>query len=268
MGSRIESFCKCQNNEISSLKKFERNNDKESSTRSNSRTKKNQNLKIINKEIIKYNCIKSLNNENNIIINKIKLNTASRKITKFFLEVKKEKKSIKELIKSENYFNTKIKEEKEEKKEKIKIENKKKIKIISDFLKENSPSTYLGATKKGIKQGLGFQIFYTNNKDNNNKNKNLIKSVILISNFINNYPIGIGKAYFIKKYHCYYYGEFKEYFAEGYGIYYDNEKSYYEGYWKNDSPFQIGIEKWDDDSFYQGEYFKGKKKWYWLLFLE
>ena len=40
MGSRIESFCKCQNNEISSLKKFERNNDKESSTRSNSRTKK------------------------------------------------------------------------------------------------------------------------------------------------------------------------------------------------------------------------------------
>ena len=86
MGSRIESFCKCQNNEISSLKKFERleNNDKESSTRSNSRTKKNQKLKIINKEIIKYNCIKSLNNENNIIINKIKLNTASRKITKFF----------------------------------------------------------------------------------------------------------------------------------------------------------------------------------------
>ena len=49
--------------------------------------------------------------------------------------------------------------------------------------------------------------------------------------------------------------EFKEYFAEGYGIYYDNEKSYYEGYWKNDKQNGYGEETYIDGSIYMGFYY-------------
>ena len=272
MGNTIENFCKCPNNDISTLTKFEKVDDKESSTRSNSRSKNRRKNNIINKEIIKCNTIKSSHNENKMIINRIKKNSASNKIIKFFREIKTKKTNLKQLLITKNYYNINIETQNENNKiekdkneilnnNNIKIKNKRKqIKIISDFIKENSPSTYLGPkTKEGKKTGLGFQIFYTNNKDNNDIKDNLIKSAILICKYQNNFPYGIGKAYFIKKYHCYYFGEFKNFFAEGYGIYYHNEKSFYEGYWKNDSPYKIGIEKWDDNSFYEGEYFNGKK---------
>jgi hypothetical protein len=269
MGNSIDDFCKCQNNDIITQMKLDRSEkiekDLTTRTNSNSYSKLKSKNNIQNKDLIKCNSINStLNFENNQLINQIKQNSASRKITNFFRLVKIKKESLHKLLLSNEFFidfnkNNTFKKENNKNKN-INNKSERQIKIISDYIKEYSPSTYLGPkTKEGKKTGLGFQIFYTNNKDNNDSKDNLIKSAILICKYKNNFPYGIGKAFFIKKYHCYYFGEFKNFFAEGYGIYYHNEKSFYEGYWKNDSPYKIGIEKWDDNSFYEGEYFNGKK---------
>ena len=278
MGNSIDDFCKCQNNDIVTQMKLDRSEkiEKDLTTRTNSNSYskiKSKNNNIQNKDLIKCNSINStLNFESNIFINQIKQNSASRKITKFFRLVKVKKDSLQKLLLSNEYF-IDFNKNNTFKKENNKIKNtnnksERQIKIISDYIKEYSPSTYLGPkTKEGKKTGLGFQVFYTNNKDNNNLNSNLLKSAILICKFKNNIPLGIGKIFFINQYHCFYYGEINNYSCEGYGIYYNNEKCFYEGFWKKDSPFKIGIEKWEDDSYFEGEYFKGKKNgigiYYW-----
>ena len=268
MGNSIEDFCKCQNNDIITQTKLDRSEKLEKDlltrTNSNSYSKiKTKNI-IINKDLIKCNSLHS-NVENNIFLNNIKQNAASCKITRFFRSVKTKKNSIKNIL--NDYYidfnkNNTFKNENKIKNH-IQIQKaEKQIKTISDYLKEFSPSTYLGPkTKDGKKVGLGFQIFYTNNKDNNDKanNLNLTKNAYFICKFNHNIPVGIGKIYFINEYHCYYYGEINNYSCEGYGIYYFNENSFYEGFWKNDSPSKLGIEKWEDESSFKGEYFKGKK---------
>ena len=258
MGNSIDDFCKCQNNDIVTQMKLDRSEkiekDLTTRTNSNSYSKLKSKNNIQNKDLIKCNSINStLNFESNIFINQIKQNSASRKITKFFRLVKVKKDSLQKLLLSNEYF-IDFNKNNTFKKENNKIKNtnnksERQIKIISDYIKEYSPSTYLGPkTKEGKKTGLGFQVFYTNNKDNNNLNTNLLKSAILICKFKNNIPLGIGKIFFINQYHCFYYGEINNYSCEGYGIYYNNEKCFYEGFWKKDSPFKIGIEKWEDDS--------------------
>ena len=268
MGNSIEDFCKCQNNDIITQTKLDRSEKLEKDlltrTNSNSYSKIKTKSIIINKDLIKCNSLHS-NVENKIFLNNIKQNAASCKITRFFRLVKTKKNSIKNIL--NDYYidfnkNNTFKNENKIKNH-IQIQKaEKQIKTISDYLKEFSPSTYLGPkTKDGKKVGLGFQIFYTNNKDNNDKtnNLNLTKNAYLICKFNHNIPEGIGKIYFINEYHCYYYGEINNYSCEGYGIYYFNENSFYEGFWKNDSPSKLGIEKWEDESSFKGEYFKGKK---------
>ena len=268
MGNSIEDFCKCQNNDIITQTKLDRSEKLEKDlltrTNSNSYSKIKTKSIIINKDLIKCNSLHS-NVENKIFLNNIKQNAASCKITRFFRSVKTKKNSIKNIL--NDYYidfnkNNTFKNENKIKNH-IQIQKaEKQIKTISDYLKEFSPSTYLGPkTKDGKKVGLGFQIFYTNNKDNNDKtnNLNLTKNAYLICKFNHNIPVGIGKIYFINEYHCYYYGEINNYSCEGYGIYYFNENSFYEGFWKNDSPSKLGIEKWEDESSFKGEYFKGKK---------
>ena len=268
MRNSIEDFCKCQNNDIITQTKLDRSEKLEKDlltrTNSNSYSKIKTKSIIINKDLIKCNSLHS-NVENKIFLNNIKQNAASCKITRFFRLVKTKKNSIKNIL--NDYYidfnkNNTFKNENKIKNH-IQIQKaEKQIKTISDYLKEFSPSTYLGPkTKDGKKVGLGFQIFYTNNKDNNDKtnNLNLTKNAYLICKFNHNIPVGIGKIYFINEYHCYYYGEINNYSCEGYGIYYFNENSFYEGFWKNDSPSKLGIEKWEDESSFKGEYFKGKK---------
>ena len=268
MGNSIEDFCKCQNNDIITQTKLDRSEKLEKDlltrTNSNSYSKIKTKSIIINKDLIKCNSLHS-NVENKIFLNNIKQNAASCKITRFFRLVKTKKNSIKNIL--NDYYidfnkNNTFKNENKIKNH-IQIQKaEKQMKTISDYLKEFSPSTYLGPkTKDGKKVGLGFQIFYTNNKDNNDKtnNLNLTKNAYLICKFNHNIPVGIGKIYFINEYHCYYYGEINNYSCEGYGIYYFNENSFYEGFWKNDSPSKLGIEKWEDESSFKGEYFKGKK---------
>ena len=54
-------------------------------------------------------------------------------------------------------------------------------------------------------------------------------------------------------------GEFDNNKANGYGIFKSSRNTAYEGYWKNDSQYSIGIEIWEDNSFYKGDFSYGKK---------
>ena len=87
MGNSIDDFCKCQNNDIITQMKLDRSEkiekDLTTRTNSNSYSKLKSKNNIQNKDLIKCNSINStLNFENNIFLNQIKQNSASRKITK------------------------------------------------------------------------------------------------------------------------------------------------------------------------------------------
>ena len=57
-----------------------------------------------------------------------------------------------------------------------------------------------------------------------------------------------------------YYGEFKNGQSNGFGIFYNNiNEIIYEGYWLNDLQNEYGLEKWNDDSIFFGNYSQGEK---------
>ena len=107
---------------------------------------------------------------------------------------------------------------------------------------------YIGQKYLGKKSGYGFEIFQDSNayyfgKFSNNKRIDYCK--FSITNKLNSYK---------------YVGEIKSYFAEGYGIYTNNETDIqYEGEWKHSQKNGYGIEVYGTNSYYQGTFENGKR---------
>lgn len=126
-------------------------------------------------------------------------------------------------------------------KRKDKDKNKEELNI-SKFDFNTSKSSF---SKANIFQKL-FQKFTNNNKNyvvyNNNyliKQKGVIKYTIDENNF--------------------YIGEFFQNDYFGYGLFINNKKIIYEGYWQNSVQNGYGIEYWENGSIYKGEFKNAKK---------
>ena len=106
---------------------------------------------------------------------------------------------------------------------------------------------FIGIKKNNLKQGLGLDIFKSFNS-------------YFFGQFINGKRCGFGKYSITNQNNNYIYtGEINGPYANGYGIFINNEiLMKYEGQWKNSLKHGIGIETYKKN-FYQGEFVNGKR---------
>ena len=103
---------------------------------------------------------------------------------------------------------------------------------------------YTGQKINGLKEGFGI--------------KQMPNNVKYIGYFKHDKSEGYGKFINSDK-EDYYYGEFSQDQANGFGIYHHKNESLYYGEWKDDLRENYGIEKWQDNSEYIGEFHLGEK---------
>ena len=115
---------------------------------------------------------------------------------------------------------------------------------------------FIGTKINNLKNGCGLEIF---------KNFNSY----FFGQFINGKRLGFGK-YIIKNKNANYnyLGEVKDQYANGYGLYFNNETGIkYEGEWKNSLRNGIGIETYKNN-LYQGNFLNGKRNGIGVYFWE
>lgn len=242
-----EGFCKCSNYDLSTQISLNKNN----------KHKKTE-WQIYQKKVIKNNQkLQNIQinspNQNNVlkrgvkqnILNKIQCNIASRKITKFFREIK-----IKKLLLRYNNINNPSSITSSKNDSVSSFKKGKNIKLLSNYI--NKHSIYFGSKSKlSGKNGFGILKWVKAP----NKPKDFLAKYI--GSFENNKCHGLGKLIINEM--GIYAGEFNNDTGEGFGIYTHSNGSTYTGYWKKDLQDSYGIEEWNDNSSYEGEYLKGMK---------
>lgn len=164
-------------------------------------------------------------------LNQLKLNIASKKITKFLRESKFK-------LYYQNNFSQTFRNKLNTQRSTSSTGRITKQRI--DFSEKHSQ--YIGSKYNNEKEGFGIQLWSGGGKYSGYFKNNKAEGYGLF--------ISDGDVYL---------GEFSNDVAYGFGIYRHSNGASYTGYWTNDTQEPLGKEVWIDGSVYQGEYYQGKK---------